>query len=268
MYFRSNGSKGLCCTCPNRYFRFCKSLLNSSSTEFDPHAVKNLAVTAKQYLYHQGDLNNELFVLQEGWVMLTRLSEDGKRQVFRSVLPGELLGFQQHLHGPAIYSAIALLDSLLCKVPNSVEYYSTQPELALSLAVTEACDKMLTEMYLGFITHRNARERIAFMVLELYHRLMMRGLNKEYSIQFPLKQEDIGDTLGLTTVHVNRTLHAFRDEGVLLIHKHELTILDYDMLHSLAGSTFKILAPEGLENPVEASKISSQVFKYKSPEDH
>lgn len=106
------------------------------------------------------------------------------------------------------------------------------------------------------------------MVLELYHRLMMRGLNKEYSIQFPLKQEDIGDTLGLTTVHVNRTLHAFRDEGVLLIHKHELTILDYDMLHSLAGSTFKILAPEGLENPVEASKISSQVFKYKSPEDH
>jgi len=239
MFFRSNGSTGLCYSCPNRYFRFCKSLLNGSSTELNAQAVKNLAVAAKQYLYHQGDVNQELFVLREGGVMLTRVSDDGKRQVFRSVLPGELLGFQQYFHGPAIYSAIALVDSVLCKVPNSVEHYSTQPELALSLAASEACDKMLTEMYLGNITHRNARERIAFMVLEIYHRLRLRGLNNGYTIQFPLKQEDIADTLGLTAIHVNRTLHAFKNEGVLQIHKHQLTILDYEFLYALAGSRFE-----------------------------
>jgi CRP/FNR family transcriptional regulator len=244
MYFRSNGSIGLCYTCPNRHFRFCQSLLSSSSTEFDAHAVKNLAYTAKQYLYHQGDMNNELFILREGWVMLTRLSDDGDRQVFRSVLPGDLLGFQQHLHGPAVYSAIALLDSVVCKVPNIVRLYSTQPELALSLASSEACDMMLTEMYLTNVTHRSARERIAFMVLELYHRLRLRGLNKGYAIQFPLKQEDIADTLGLTAIHVNRTLHALKDEGLLEIHKHELTILDYDALCSLVGSEFETSVPD------------------------
>jgi CRP-like cAMP-binding protein len=243
MNFRSNGSRGPCYTCPNRHFHFCKNLLNISSTDFDAHAVKNLAFTAKQYLYHQGDINHELFVLREGWVMLTRLSYDGKRQVFRSVLPGELLGFQQHLQGPAIYSAIALLDSVVCRVPNIVRLYSTQPELALSLAAAEACDMMLTEMYLTNVTHRTARERIAFMVLELYHRLRRHGLNKGYSILFPLKQEDIADTLGLTTIHINRTLHAFKDEGLLEIHKHELTILDYDALCALVGSEFEILAP-------------------------
>ena len=124
MYFRSNGSKGLCYTNPDRHCCFCKNLLNSSSSEFDVYAVKHLAITAKQYLYRQGDMNHELFVLREGWVMLTRLSYDGKRQVFRSVLPGELLGFQQHLHGPAIYSAIALLDSIVCRVPNIVRVCS------------------------------------------------------------------------------------------------------------------------------------------------
>ena len=98
--------------------------------------------------------------------MLTRLSDEGKRQVFRSVLPGELLGFQQHLNGPAIYSAIALLDSLVCRVPNIVRLCSTQPELCLSLASAEACDIMLTEMYLTNVAQRSARERIAFMVLE------------------------------------------------------------------------------------------------------
>ncbi len=175
--------------------------------------------------------------------MLTRLSSDGNRQVFRSVLPGELLGFQQHLHDPAIYSAIALLDSVVCKVPNVVKLYSSQPELALSIASAEAGDMMLTEMYLTNVTHRSARERIAFMVLELYHRLRLRGLNRGYSIQFPLKQEDIADTLGLTTIHVNRTLHALRDEGLVDMHKHELTILDYDALCTLVETEFETLAP-------------------------
>ncbi|MDD1613548.1 MAG: Crp/Fnr family transcriptional regulator [Methylococcaceae bacterium] len=243
MHIHSNGSRNVYYSCPNQDCCFCKLLLNGSATEFDAHAVKNLGFTAKQYLYRQGDMNHDLFVLREGWVMLTRLSHDGKRQVFRSVLPGELLGFQQHLHGPSIYSAIALVDSVICRVPNIVKVCSAQPEFGLSLASAAACDMMLTEMYLTNVTHRSARERIAFMVLELYHRLRLRGLNEGYSIQFPLKQEDMADTLGLTTIHVNRTLHAFRDEGLLEIHKHELTILDYDALCTLVGSEFETLAP-------------------------
>jgi CRP/FNR family transcriptional regulator len=218
-------------------------LLNISSIEFYAYSVRSKAFSAKRYLFHQGEMSQELYVLREGWVMLARLSGDGNRQVFRSVLPGELLGFQQHLKGPAIYSAIALLDSVVCRVPNMERLYSTQPELALSLASSEACDMMLTELYLTNVTHRSARERIAFMVLELYHRLRLRGLNNGYTIQFPLKQEDIADTLGLTAIHVNRTLHAFRDEGLMEINKHELTILDYDGLCSLVGYEFETLAP-------------------------
>ena len=171
MYFRSTSSRGLCYSCPNRECCFCKKLLNIPATEFDAHAVKYLAFTAKHYLYHQGDMSHDFFVLREGWVMLTRLSSDGNRQVFRSVLPGELLGFQQHLLGPAIYSATALMDSVVCRVPNIVGLCSKQPELGLSIARAEACDMMLTERYLTSITQGSARKRIAFMVLELYHRL-------------------------------------------------------------------------------------------------
>ena len=238
MHIRSNGSRGLCYTCPNRHYHFCNNLINGSSPEFDAHDVKNLAFTAKQYLYHQGDMNQELYVLREGWVMLTRVSADGKRQVFRSVLPGELLGFQQYLQGAAVYSAIALLDTVVCRVPHIVSLCSTHPELALSLASVQACDMMLTERYLANITHRSARERIAFMVLELYYRLRLHGLNRGYSFQFPLKQEDIADTLGLTAIHVNRTLHALKGEGVFEINKHILTIRNYDALYTLVGSEF------------------------------
>ena len=87
------------------------------------------------------------------------------------------------------------------------------------------------------------------MVLELYHRLKTRGLNTCYSIPSPLNQEDIVDTPGLTTIHVNRILRAFRDEGLLEIQRHELTILDYGVLCNLVRSEFEILVSNGYTHP-------------------
>jgi CRP-like cAMP-binding protein len=102
---------------------------------------------------------------------------------------------------------------------------------------------MLTEMYLYNIAHRNAQEKIAFMILELHHRLNLRGLNEGYLIKFPLKQEDIADTLGLTVVHVNRSLHAFREAGWLQVNKRELIILNYTAIYSLVDTEFKFFTP-------------------------
>ena len=174
--------------------------------------------------------------------MLSRYSKDGTRQVLRSVLPGDFLGFQPVPEGPHIDSAIALSDSVICAVPDLLKICRTQPELALRLARGGACDMILTETYLAGIAHRSARERIAFMALELYLRLKLRGLNRDYTIQFPLLQVDIADTLGLTIIHVNRTLKALRKDGILKIEKHELTILDYDALYAMVGAQLEPVA--------------------------
>lgn len=143
---------------------------------------------------------------------------------------------QADFHGSVIYSAVALLDSVLCVIPDLTSLSLAEPQLALRLTWVGACDMMLTEIYLTNINHRSARERIAFMALELYRRLEFPGLNNGYSIPVPLKQDNIADALGLMQIHVNRTLHAFKEEGILEIHKHELTALDYAAICALAGS--------------------------------
>lgn len=164
------------------------------------------------------------YVLREGWIQLTRISENGDRQVFRPVLPGEFLGVQPNTKGSAIYSAVAALDSVICEIPNFETMSHAEPELALHIVWVAACDMVLTEIYLTHIAHHSARERIAFMALEIYLRLSLRNLNDGFCVQFPLKQQDIADTLGLTAVHVNRELHALSKEGILTIHNHKLTI--------------------------------------------
>lgn len=43
---------------------------------------------------------------------------------------------------------------------------------------------------------------------------------------FPLRQEHLADSLGLTTTHVNRSLAKFRSEGILTLERQVLSILD------------------------------------------
>jgi len=211
-------------------------MVNFISQYCDSHSPRQFSLLAKKFLFRQGEELQDAYVLREGWIQLTRVSENGERQVFRPVLPGELLGVQPDSKGPAIYSAVAALDSVICDIPNLDTMCLSEPKLAMRVAWVAACDMVLTEMYLTNIAHRNARERIAFMALELYRRLAMRGLNEGYMIQFPLKQQDIADTLGLTAIHVNRALHVLREENVLTIHKHQLTILNYNKLCTIVGS--------------------------------
>ena len=194
-----------------------------------------MSVPAKQYLYHQGDSPVKTCILHQGWVLLTQVSKRGKRQIIRSVLPGDMLGFQTDLDKSFTYSAIAIEDSVVCCVPDLFMMCSEYPELSLKLLWEEKRERTLIEHYMINIAHRNAREKVAFMALELYQRLKLRGLNNGYIIPFPLKQEDIADTLGLTTIHVNRTLQQLQKDNLLSLHKHELSILDYEKLTALVN---------------------------------
>ena len=205
------------------------------------HFPKISPLISKQYLYRQGDQLGKTYILREGWILLTKVSEQGKRQVIRIVLPGDLLGFQPNLNGPSSYSAMAVQDSLVCETPNFIKMCKQYPELALKLVWAEACEITLTELYMINIAHHNAREKVAFMALELYQRLKFRGLNNGYIVPFPLTQEDIADTLGLTSIHVNRTLHKLEQDNLLCIHKHELIILDYERLDDFVGLELKSL---------------------------
>ncbi len=238
---KADSSVAFCSNCPRNHFGICPSIVKILTQESEFHSPKQFPLPAKQYLYHQGEQRHGLYILREGWVLLTKISKQGKRQIIRSVLPGDILGFQPDLHGPAVYSAIALLDSIVCTTPDLLKMCTVHPEIALKLVWAEACETTLSELYMTNIAHRDAREKIAFMILELYQRLKFRGLNNGYIVPFPLSQEDIADTLGLTTIHVNRTLHKLRQENLISLQKHELIILDYEKLYALVGMELKFL---------------------------
>ena len=92
----------------------------------------------------------------------------------------------------------------------------------------------------GLFAARRPRRRAAkslsaidFVRNTLFDRLRRRELIRVPSFAFPLTQEQIGDYLGLTLVHVNRTLRALREQGLLSITRQMVSIPDPNRLRAL-----------------------------------
>jgi Crp-like helix-turn-helix domain/CBS domain len=86
------------------------------------------------------------------------------------------------------------------------------------------------------VGRRSALERVAHFLLELLMRLQVVELADERSYQMPLTQELLGDALGLSVPHVNRTLRQLHDDGPVAIEEQQVTIRDVDALSVLANT--------------------------------
>jgi CRP-like cAMP-binding protein len=76
------------------------------------------------------------------------------------------------------------------------------------------------------------------------------GLSRSGEYPVPLTQQDFGDALGVSTVHINRTLKAFRDENLVLFKFGRLRIIDIAALQDVAG-----FAPDYLRDNVTPAEV-------------
>lgn len=87
------------------------------------------------------------------------------------------------------------------------------------------------ELSLG---RRDARAKLAALLCELQIRLQIVGLADERGYALPLTQTDLAECLGLTNVHVNRTLRELREENLVEFQLGQVTIIDLPNLRRAA----------------------------------
>ena len=82
---------------------------------------------------------------------------------------------------------------------------------------------------------RAAAERIAHLLCELLLRLRAVGLANGDSYALPITQVELGDTVALSTVHVNRSIQALREAGLITLKGGQLVILDTRRLQEFSA---------------------------------
>jgi CRP-like cAMP-binding protein len=108
------------------------------------------------------------------------------------------------------------------------------PAVARALRMGTLVDEATLREWLLNVGCRSALERIAHLFCELLLRLRAVGLASENSYELPLTQADLGDTTGLSNVHVNRTLQELRRQGLIELRGRRLTILNLPRLRAIA----------------------------------
>lgn len=196
-------------------------------------ADRSRRVERRAEAFREGQDVHGAFLLLEGWTARIRQLPDGRRQLVSFGLPGDLLGYCQFDGARASSTMAALTAVTICHLPDP----ALSPALTRAFAISRALDEAYLIAHVTRLGRLNAHERLIDFLLELYERLEPCGLAEAGRFLIPLTQEAIADALGLTPVHLNRTLQEARRNGELTWTGREVTLHDPNAAAVAVGHT-------------------------------
>jgi CRP/FNR family transcriptional regulator len=175
-------------------------------------------------------------ILLSGWACRYCLLPDGRRQILDVLLPGDLIGLDRLFAEKPHDLVLTLTDVTLGSIDHDAFVgLCLDPEIALYLLSRMTAEKRRLDRKLTMIGQMVADERIAALLIESFQRLRQHQAIKGESFHFPLTQQQIGDFLGMTVVHVNRVLKRLRNDGIVIVRHRVAIIRDMAALSSLAS---------------------------------
>ena len=194
-----------------------------------PHRV--MRFQRHQDVVREGEFTQEACLIVEGRFGRYRQDAAGVRQICALHLPGDMADLHSVMLPLANSAITAMSDGIVWRIPHEAIRALTRN----SSAIAEACwrdtlvDAQLAVEGMFVLGRLAARGKCAHLLCELSYRLSLIGERAD-RFELDLTQELIGELLGLTSVHVNRTLRDLRMSGLIQIEKKQVVILDADGL--------------------------------------
>ena len=187
-------------------------------------------------LIREGDRPENVFLLLEGWAYRYKVLSDGSRHIMAYLIPGDLCDAHVFILDRMDHSIGLLSDARFATIPKRAiaEITEGSPAIARALWWSTLVDEAMLRHWLVNIGRRDAYDRIAHLFCEMWARLNAVGLNEAGSFEMPVTQEQLGDTMGLTAVHVNRVLQRMRAEGLITFKGRKLAIHDMEEMRRIA----------------------------------
>lgn len=195
-------------------------------------------IRARREILCEGRPITAPLLLLDGWAAQVRILPDGRRQLIGLVLPGEIMGHCGFAGPVASATTVALTDVRTCVLPDTAGL----PDLGRAYAISRAMDETHLMAQVVRLGRLDARERILDLLLELHERLALSGVASGNGFTMPLTQEMFADALGLTSVHVNRTLQQSRRSGELEWSGRHVTLPDRAALRAQVGRARTVVA--------------------------
>ena len=181
--------------------------------------------------------SDALHILINGWAARYKILEQGARFISALAVPGDIcnldaLRFDRCDQGVTMITAgtVAVLPRQRANA-----LFTSHPPIAAALCSLGLVESSILMERAASIGRRAATHRVAHLLCELLLRLTAVGKAEGLSYDLPLTQELIADALGLTAVHVNRTIRSLRSRDLVTVQNWRVTIHDWAGLSTLSS---------------------------------
>lgn len=193
-------------------------------------------VEADRDLAHDGERISQCSLLIEGFACRYKALEDGRRQIVSFHIPGDVLDLTSLLLGEMDHGLSTLTPVKVVAIAHAtvLGWMRTHPNLAQLLWRAALIEAAIFREWVVSVGRRTARERTAHLLCELVVRMRAVDLARGYTCDLPITQVELADALGLSNVHVNRTLQELRGDGLIELGGGTLVVRDWDALTATA----------------------------------
>ena len=187
---------------------------------------------AQTDLAREGDKATHVHVLLDGFACRYKLVESGKRQIVYYLVPGDLCDSHASCLEIMDHSILTLAESKIALIPRETVHalFEEHPAIVGAFLCSSLVSDSISRAWLANMGRRSPESRIAHLFCEMLLRLRSVGLADGNKFYFPITQADLGDTMGLSTVHVNRTLQMLKEKKLLTNKRGFFEIFDLQRL--------------------------------------
>ena len=189
-------------------------------------------VAADQDLVREGDTPSECCLVVTGLACRYNLTASGKRQILSFHIGGDIPDLQS-LHLSVMDHCLATL------VPCTLAFIQhddlcslirSHPRLGDLFWRDTLIDAAVFRQWMVCMGRRSSKSHLAHLICELLVRMRAVGLVEDDAFKLSATQAELGDALGISTVHVNRVLQDLRSEGLISLQGAILRVLDWEGL--------------------------------------
>jgi CRP-like cAMP-binding protein len=175
-------------------------------------------------------------VLLRGWAFRFRYLRNGTRHIAGLILAGDPCNIDSVDFGPGNFQLGTLTGCKIATVDGRAfhDLCDRSPPVRRAVTVLSMAENAMLREWTLSLAQRSAIQRVAHLLCELQVRLSAVGEAEADGYAFPLTQIHLGELLGLTPVHVNRTLQAMRADRLFELSESRLRVANWEALATVA----------------------------------
>lgn len=168
-----------------------------------------------EVIFEEGEAINGIYCVKDGICKLSKLSENGKDQIVKMVVKGQLIGQRSLITDEnSNLQATALNDMEVCFIPKSeiIADLQRNPKFSFDVLKDMAHDLKEADDIIVNMAQKSVRQRLAETIIYIHDSF---GTNPDGTLSVLLSREDFANIVGTATESAIRVLSQFKKEGLI-----------------------------------------------------